>query len=306
MRQIALRTCLTLVAVALACCPAQAAEGEAPHQYCNTNIPPDEATGFVPLPEGDVFCPLLADPKDPHSFISYVRGTSTSPLGTDLLSVGIGDQFGIGRWNGYHAGDGFQIGLEGAVFAQFDLNTQSYDLINADYTVGFPMTYRFGAFSGRARVYHQSSHLGDEFVLRSRIPRENFSFEAAEVILSFDLGPARVYAGGEYLIHELPQDLEDWVLHGGLELRQRNGALRLGNVASARFIAAGDVKSVQDLDWEVAVSGVAGIEFSRPRESGHAARVWSLLGHYYYGPSPYGQFFRSDVSYYGIGLHFSL
>src|SRR6185436_2114147 len=138
--------------------------------------------------------------------------------------------------------------LEGAVFAQFDLNTQSYDLINADYVLGLPMTYRYGAFSGRARVYHQSSHLGDEFVLRSRIPRENFSFEAGEVILSYDVGPARVYAGGEYLIHSIPDDLESWVLHGGLELRQKNGAIPLGDFASARFVAAGDVKGVEDLD----------------------------------------------------------
>jgi len=167
------------------------------------------------------------------------------------------------------------------------------------------MTYRYGGFSGRARVYHQSSHLGDEFVLRSRIPRENFSFEAAEVILSYDLGPGRVYAGGEYLLHSIPSDMESWILHGGLELRQKNGAIPLGDFASARFVAAGDVKSVEDLDWEVAVSAVAGLEFSRPHEGGHAMRRWSVLGHYYTGPSPYGQFFHSDVTYYGAGLHFA-
>src|SRR5262245_38331266 len=59
------------------------------YDYCGTTIPPDEATGFVPLPEGDVFCPLLADPKAGYSFVSYVRGTSSSALGTDLGSVGI-------------------------------------------------------------------------------------------------------------------------------------------------------------------------------------------------------------------------
>src|SRR3954466_5918622 len=30
---------------------------------CAVGIPQDETSGYVPLPRGDVFCPLLADPK---------------------------------------------------------------------------------------------------------------------------------------------------------------------------------------------------------------------------------------------------
>ena len=126
------------------------------------------------------------------------------------------------------------------------------------------------------------------------------------MILSADLGPARIYGGGEFILHVIPESLQRWVAHGGLELRQRKGAIPLGSFASARLVAAGDVKSVQNLNWAVAYSAVAGLEFSAPKESGHAARVWSILGHYYYGPSPYGQFFASDVEYYGVALHFSL
>jgi len=52
-----------------------------------------------------------------HSGVAPARpqvgGTSTSALGTDLLSVAIGDRFGIGRWGGPRLGDGFQFGLEG-------------------------------------------------------------------------------------------------------------------------------------------------------------------------------------------------
>ena len=306
MRRMSLCLCLIFTVAPLPCLSAEPYEAGTPHEYCGTNIPPDQTTGFVPLPEGDVFCPLLADPKATHSYISYVRGTSTSPLGSDLASFGIGDRFGLARWNGYRPGDGFQINLEGSVFAQLDLNTESYDLINADYVLGLPMTYRYGAFSGRARLYHQSSHLGDELLLHSRIQRENFSFEAAEVILSYDVGPLRAYGGGEYLLHSIPSDLDHWVLHGGVELRQREGALYQGKTTRVRLIAAGDAKSVENLDWETAYSAVAGFEFSGSREGTHAMRHWSLLGHYYYGPSPYGQFYTSEVTYYGVGLHFAL
>jgi len=115
-----------------------------------------------------------------------------------------------------------------------------------------------------------------------------------------------VYAGGEDLFGASPANVETWLLHGGVELRQRASALHLGSVASLRLVAGGDVKAVGDLDWELAFSAVAGIEIGRPHEELHASRRWSVLGHYYNGPSPYGQFFRSGVEYYGVGLHFAL
>jgi len=57
------------------------------------------------------------------------------------------------------------VSLFGAVFAQFNLDTPSFDLLNADYLVGPELTLRHGRWSGRVRFYHQSSHLGDEFLL---------------------------------------------------------------------------------------------------------------------------------------------
>jgi len=295
-----------MLVFAIVPCDKAWSDEQAPREYCGINIPPDEATGSVPLPEGDVFCPLIADPKAVYSYIAYVRGTSSSPLGTNLGSVGIGDRFGLFRWGGPRPGEGFQISMEGGVFAQFDLNTPSDDLINADYLVALPMTFRRDGVSVRLRLYHQSSHLGDEFVLRSRIPRENFSFQSVEGILSFDRGPLRLYAGGEDLFGANPGNVETWLLHGGVEFRQRASVLRLGQFASLRLVAGGDVKAVEDLNWQPAWSAVAGIEVGSPHEGLHASRRWSLLAHYYNGPSPYGQFFRSGVEYYGVGLHFAL
>lgn len=313
--RIALLLCLVGLGLAiLVPRPATAQEEHADHaqqaqeinQYCGTNIPPDEALGFVPLPEGDVFCPLIADPKASYSYLSYVRGTSASPFGTDLYSVGIGDRFGLARWGGPNPGEGFQLSMEGAVFAQFDANQPSFDLINADYLVGVRSTFRRGAASGRIRVYHQSSHLGDEFILRSRVPRENFAFQSAEAIFSADSGPLRFYLGGELMFNSVPGAVETQLVHGGIELRQRTSALRLGNLAGLRLVAAADFKSVEDLDWKVATSARAGIEVNRAQTTAHAARSWSILGHWYDGPAPYGQFFREHVEYYGVGLHFSL
>src|SRR5262245_991165 len=160
---------------------------------CDTGIPGDEALGATWFPRGDVFCSMIADPKSDGSFASYVRGTSSSAFGTDLGSVGVGDHLGLWRWNGPSVGQGVQIGLAGTGYAQFDLDAPSNDLINADYVIGVPITFRFDPISGRLRLYHQSSHLGDEYVLRPGIERENFSFQSAEGILSLEIPFVRVY-----------------------------------------------------------------------------------------------------------------
>ena len=103
----------------------------------------------------------------------------------------------------------------------------------ADYVVGLPLTGRYHGFSGRLRPYHQSSHLGDEYLLRDDpVERENLSFESLELILSGELGPLRLYGGGEYLFRREPDTLEDLLAHGGGEIRigrQSDRAARLGS-----------------------------------------------------------------------------
>src|ERR1041385_6315853 len=154
--------------------PAQATDSYAAR--CGVAGPPGDRGNYVPLPRGDVFCPLIADPKATRSFVAYQRGNETD-LATDIAAVGIADQFAFFRAAAGRPGNGIQLGLAGAVFAQFDLGSPSSDLLNADYTIAVPLTFRAGPISARARVYHQSSHLGDEFLLRPSPPkRENLSF----------------------------------------------------------------------------------------------------------------------------------
>jgi hypothetical protein len=266
--------------------------------HCHTAIPESELTGFTPLPQGEIFCSLIADPKSVHSFVSMLDGTSEN-FPSQIGAVGIGDSFGIFRW------DKFQLGLAGSVFSQFDLEASSYDLINSDYIISIPLTFRYRGFSGRFRVYHQSSHLGDEFLLRAQPERENLSFESIETLLSQELGILRLYAGGERLIHPTPEDLGRWLAHGGGELRPGFPLVRIHPLGSIRLLGAVDVKSTEEQDWDLAASVRVGVEGSRPEMPESPIDRWRLLIEYYEGPTPYGQFFRSDMSYWGIGLHFS-
>ena len=71
------------------------------------------------------------------------------------------------------------------MFAIFDMNSDSHDLVNADYFVGAAGAYAVGPFQALARVFHQSSHLGDEFLLHDRPERVNLSYEAVDLKLSY-------------------------------------------------------------------------------------------------------------------------
>lgn len=284
---------------------AQDSAGESYPARCGVGGVSSDRGAYIPLPRGDVFCPLIADPKSTRSFVIYQRGNEKD-LATDIGAVGIADQFPFFRAGAGRAGNGVQLGVAGAVFAQFDLGSPSYDLLNADYLIGIPLTFRAGWFSGRARIYHQSSHLGDEFLLRPNPPnRENLSFESAELLVSADLSALRVYGGGESFVRRDPADLPDRLWHGGVELRP-HASVNFGALAVGRFVAAADAKVVNDTSSRTGVSVRAGFEFGRPREAEVAGRRWSLLGEYYDGPSPYGQFHRQKVRLTGIGFHFTL
>lgn len=295
---------LASLTLALTLTPAAAdgAEDEVYVLRCGTGVHGGEAHGVVGVPQGDVFCPLVADPKAVRTFASFLRGEfPTSAETISVASVGIGDALPLVRFGGPRAGEGLQLGIEAAVFAQFDLDALSDDLLNADYVVGLPLTYRYGGFSARARFYHQSSHLGDELLLRpdTEILRENLAFESVELLLSQELGPLRVYGGGEHLLNRRPETLDEVVVHGGAELRA--GARR-----GARAVAAVDVKSTEQQEWTPAWSVRAGLEIAWWRLPDHPPRLFSFLAEYYDGPSPYGQFFVESIRYVGAGFHLQL
>jgi hypothetical protein len=254
-----------------------------------------------------VFCPLLADPKALRSFLSYQRTIGDDDSLATIGSVGVADQFGLARWGGTN-GNGVQLSVSGAVFAQFDLDSESYDLLNADYVVGIPLTIRAGTFSAQFRLYHQSSHLGDEFLLRGdTVIRENISFESAEAIVSLERGALRVYGGGEYLFNRSPAALQKMVARGGVEFRPSAPLISFGTtVGAVRPIAAVDVKAAEQQDWDPAISARAGLEFERSRGADPPSRRWALMLEMYDGPSPYGQFFRQKIRYVGLGAHFQL
>ncbi len=252
---------------------------------------PPVAIDVRALPEKELFAPLLADPRQPRFSMSYEHYHSQSSQFA-AANVALGEYFGLAQGFFGEAGSS-QIGIQAAVFALFNLDAPSSDLINADYWIGLPISYRRGPWSYLIRLYHQSSHLGDEFILGNPgINRVNLSYEELEGLVSYEWEQWRVYGGGGYLVHSEP-DLAPKQIHAGAEFLEPHAVGRFN------FIAAVDVRASEELDWSSSRSFQAGFEFknSSPR------RVRLML-EYFQGHSPNGQFYRESLRYTGLGLYF--
>jgi len=246
-----------------------------------------------------VFEPLLADPQEPQFFATYLWAQSPR-LASHLGSVGFGQTIGLVR------GRDWQVAIAAGVFSEFNMQSSTTDLLNTDYLVGLPITYRRGSFATRFRVYHQSSHLGDEYLVHNHAQRVDLTFEAAELLVASEASRWRVYGGGGYIFAHSPADLKPGVLHGGLEYRQPRALLRLGRFATGRLVAGLDAKASEDHKWQVGWSVVTGLELGDPEVALGSGRRWSVLFKGYTGPAPYGEFYRDHVSSVGVGVGFTL
>ncbi len=250
----------------------------------------------VILPQGRLFDPLIADPRWPHFSATYQYYMDDEEL-KNVGATSFGETLGLYR-NDAPFGGQWQLGIQAAVFAIFDLDADSYDLVNADYRVGFPISYRNGAFSALMRIFHQSSHLGDEFLLRNRVDRVNLSYEGLDAILSYNLFEwLRIYGGGGYLYHRVPSDLEPWSTQYGFELT--SPWTFLGGVV--RPVAGADFKNLEENDWDTDVSLRLGIQLESGKVIGHKVQV---MLQYFSGHSPVGQFYERSIEYVGVGGHF--
>ncbi len=271
----------------------------------------------VLLPDNDLFRPLFADQREPRFYADYRRVYFRG--GSNLLAEGqgsninaalvaFGGAFGIWGLRQPSGCDGLQVSLFGAVFAQFNLDTPSFDLLNADYLVGPELTLRRGRWSGRLRLYHQSSHLGDEFLLnyglQHGVQRQDLSFEIVDALVSVEDTWWRLYGGGGVVI--LSASAPDLTstpafVQWGLELRGPGWQpwawlkkTRLRPVFGANF------SSVQATGWTVNTSLNGGLEWASP---GGAHRVRLLL-EYQRAAVLFSQFFFERTQNFGTQLQF--
>jgi hypothetical protein len=133
------------------------------------------------LPAGHLFKPLLADPRWARFSAAYRNYQSDNFDGNDIGSVSFGETIPFYRSHFGRSAAQWETGLQAGVFSDFNLNASSSDLVNTDFIVSLYGSARAGQFSAFGRLYHQSSHLGDEFLLRkidTKFERVNLSSDS--------------------------------------------------------------------------------------------------------------------------------
>ncbi|MDO9048232.1 MAG: DUF1207 domain-containing protein [Methylobacter sp.] len=253
------------------------------------------------LPKGHLFKPLLADTRWAHFSAAYRNYQSNNFDGRDIGSVSFGETIPFYRSNFGQSTVQWETGLQAGVFSDFNLGASSSDLLNTDFIAAIYSSMRADRFSAFGRIYHQSSHLGDEFLLRkvnTKFERVNLSYEGADLKLSYELPyGVRLYGGGGGLFHKEPSTLKVWSAQYGIEFRS---PWRI-DFASMRPIVAADIKNYDENNWSTDISARAGVEFENLQVLG---RKLQILAEYYNGFSPSGQFYKEKVEYIGLGAHY--
>lgn len=261
----------------------------------SSSLGAEEATRTI-FPIGELFEPIVADPKEPQFSTGVHRVQSSGQLGNfNAGVVSYGEHFGLVR---LHTKDNhqWQVSLVGSLFAQFNLDADSNDLINADYSIGLSGTHRNGPISYRLRILHLSSHLGDEHLLSGSAPKRiNLSLEAVDFLASYKWKEYRVYGGIGYLLNVEPSSLERTALQYGGEY---HGTKRL--IFDGHWVGGIDLTSFEGDDWGINTTTKFGLEFGKAGTGNR--RIRTMLEHYH-GNAPFGQFYNVNISSYGLSVY---
>lgn len=244
------------------------------------------------LPRGLLVDPFHADLRWPHFGIGYRRLSSGQEF-----SNSFGESFAFYRNAAPFHGQ-WELGMQAGVFSIFDIDRNSIDLINADYNVGVLASYRADKLSGFIRIHHQSSHLGDEFILGNpQVNRVNLSFEEIDLKVSYDLTTwLRIYGGVGTIIRKEPSTLGQNTSQAGIELKSP-WFFWGGKV---RPVAYADFQANARTNWRVGQSIMGGLQFENARIGDRKLQV---LAEYFSGPRPDGQLFTQTVEWIGMGVH---
>lgn len=147
---------------------------------------PRPADGWQILPEGLLYRTYLAGDKESRMQLLSLHDSVSQ---RQLMDATLG-RVGLLR-NGSVGGDnpqGFQLDLDGAVFARVLPDEPSTMLEGSDYRAGLTGTWREDNTAWRFGYSHISSHIGDEFLLANpNTPRLNYVRDSVLAGISQDL-----------------------------------------------------------------------------------------------------------------------
>lgn len=262
-------------------------------------------TWGVWLPEAPpLFNPFIADPR----IIDYSVGWRFNDrlFHNNICPVSFGDILPIFRlYNPFGFAGVAEFDVQGGLWAIFEQTNFSAPLVNADYFIGFPLTYAYGCWSFRLRPFHISSHIGDEFLLLNPgFDRRNPSAEYLDFAVSYQATcDTRVYG------------LLGWVVRSDKTFRCRKLYTQWGfdmyfteygfcddwNSILGRPFCALFVQQQGDHSFKLDTTVAAGYEWAKT--CGLERKLRAFI-EYHTGYSVEGQFCRGKTSYTTLKLSY--
>lgn len=254
----------------------------------------DDAHQF--FPKSHIFQPLIADPREPRFFLGY-RSDERFWGRRQIGVIGFGETFPIYRRNWGCGTGGWQVDVAGGGVARFDMENGSNDMIDIDYLIGLPLSWRRGSWSVRTRLFHESSHLGESQLIEEVLGERRIrTTNSVDLTGSYTWAKWRLYSGGEYLISNYPE-MEPLGFHLGAEYYGPRIVLK----GTARWVTALDVKAWQEYEYDADVSFKTGLTFGGRDVRQHHLQV---MLEWYEGHANSGVHTEEQIRYVGMGLYF--
>ena len=190
------------------------------------------------------------------------------------------------------------LGLGTQEYGRFSLSDSKTALISVDWVAGLNTTAMLGKMALTMQLYHESSHLGDEYGDRFQAERLDWSREVVAGWLTYAAGQWKVTGGASY------------VLYDGLGLPRAGAAVGLDWGAGRHRFLTRPFEPVLGLytegsaatDWRLSTSAKLGVAV---RGKGGARSVGlAVIAHD--GLSTQRQFFRRESRYLGLEVRFDL
>jgi hypothetical protein len=190
------------------------------------------------------------------------------------------------------------LGVGSQVYGRFSLDDSKTALISIDWVAGLNATAMLGPVAATMEIYHESSHLGDEYGDRFQAPRLDWSREVVAGWATYRAGPWRLTGGLSY------------VLYDGLSLPKTGAAFGLDYGGGRHPVSSRAIEPVMALyvqaaaatQWRVSNSAKLGLAFRRG--GGTRSVGVALIAHD--GLSTQRQFFREESQYLGLEVRFDL
>jgi hypothetical protein len=250
------------------------------------------------LPDRTLLPKLLAAPQEPVTAAKFVFQIDSPTQFGEILEgeAAFGASVPLYLISGSSKEDAILVGVEGGVFARFNMETRERELITSDWYFMLPVVVRRGNDWLRLRYFHTSAHFGDEYLERFQLTRRAYARDAVEGTAYFrPLDAFGLYVAGRWAFRVDPPEHGPFVVRGGAEFELTNGR----NVLP---YAAADVALDQEDGWTPRLNLQAGIRLF-PRERRPSVRIGLEL---FTGPAVQGQLHDVHTTYLTLGATLDL